>query len=147
MPEGRTLRAQTLPSLKESRSMGFGEVLRGHRRAARLTLEQLAEVSGVSARTLSDMERGRSRGPQHRTVTALADALVLEGDARKQFIELARDGRLRDHWTRPAGVCELPRLVEDFTAVPRSWPGSASSRMPRVRRVPAWLASSQARGA
>ena len=95
--------------------LGFGEVLRGHRRAARLTLEQLAGVSGVSTRTLSDMERGRSKGPQHRTVTALADALVLEGDARKQFIELARDGRLRDHWTRPTGVCELPRLVDDFT--------------------------------
>jgi transcriptional regulator with XRE-family HTH domain len=90
-------------------------VLRGHRRAARLTLEQLADVSGVSARTLSDMERGRSKGPQRRTVTALADALVLEGDARKEFIELARDGRLRDHWTRPAGACELPRLVDDFT--------------------------------
>ncbi|MGW2363926.1 helix-turn-helix domain-containing protein [Streptomyces phaeofaciens] len=54
--------------------LGFGELLRGHRRAARLTLEQLAEAAGVSARTLSDMERGRSRGPQHRTVTALADA-------------------------------------------------------------------------
>ena len=94
---------------------GFGEVLRGHRRAARLTLEQLAEASGVSARTLSDMERGRSKGPQHRTVTALADALALNGDARKQLIELARDGRLRDHWTRPVGLCELPRLVDDFT--------------------------------
>jgi tetratricopeptide (TPR) repeat protein/transcriptional regulator with XRE-family HTH domain len=94
---------------------GFGEVLRGHRRAARLTLEQLAEVSGVSARTLSDMERGRSKGPQHRTVTALADALALEGEARKQLVELARDGRLRDHWARPAGLCELPRLVDDFT--------------------------------
>ena len=92
----------------------FGEVLRGHRRAARLTLEQLAEASGVSSRTLSDMERGRSRGPQHRTVTALADALALEADARQQLIELARDGRLRGHWTRPAGVCELPRLVDDF---------------------------------
>lgn len=90
-------------------------MLRGHRRAARLTLEQLAEVSGVSVRTLSDMERGRSKGPQQRTVTALADALVLAGDARKQFAELARDGRLRDHWTRPAGACELPRLVDDFT--------------------------------
>jgi tetratricopeptide (TPR) repeat protein/transcriptional regulator with XRE-family HTH domain len=90
-------------------------VLRSHRRAARLTLEQLAEVSGVSARTVSDMERGRSKGPQHRTVTALADALALEGDARKQLVELARDGRLRDHWTRPAGLCELPRLVDDFT--------------------------------
>ncbi|WP_392966655.1 helix-turn-helix domain-containing protein [Streptomyces sp. LN245] len=36
-------------------------MLRAHRRAARLTLEQLAEASKVSARTLSDMERGRSR--------------------------------------------------------------------------------------
>ena len=60
------------------------------------------------------MERGRSKGPQQRTVTALADALLLEGDARKQFVELARDGRLRDHWTRPAGTGELPRLVDDF---------------------------------
>ncbi len=95
--------------------LSFGEVLREHRRAAQLTLEQLAQVSGVSARTLSDMERGRSKGPQHRTVTALADALALAGDARKQLIELARDGRLRDHWTRPTGVAELPRLLDDFT--------------------------------
>ncbi|MET8134706.1 NB-ARC domain-containing protein [Streptomyces sp. NPDC005251] len=90
-------------------------MLRGHRRASRWTLEQLAEVSGVSARTLSDMERGRSKGPQHRTVTALADALALEGEARRELLELARDGRLRDHWTRPSGLCELPRSVEDFT--------------------------------
>lgn len=91
-------------------------MLRGHRRAARLTLEQLAEASGVSVRTLSDMERGRSKGPQHRTVTALADALALDGDARTQFLELARDGRLADHWNRPAGrLHELPRGVEDFT--------------------------------
>jgi transcriptional regulator with XRE-family HTH domain len=95
--------------------LGFGELLRGHRHAARLTLEQLAQLSGVSARTLSDMERGRSKGPQHRTVTALADALGLAGDARQQLTELARDGRLRDYWTRPAGVCELPRVVDDFT--------------------------------
>ncbi len=69
----------------------------------------------MSARTLSDMERGRSRGPQHRTVTALADALALEETDRKRLIELAREGRLRDHWTRPAGLCELPRSVDDFT--------------------------------
>ncbi|MGW2014754.1 helix-turn-helix domain-containing protein [Streptomyces sp. NPDC001927] len=93
----------------------FGEVLRDHRRAARLTLERLAEVSGVSARTLSDMERGRSKGPQARTVTALADALKLDDSDRTRLIELARDGRLRDHWARQSGACELPRMVEDFT--------------------------------
>jgi transcriptional regulator with XRE-family HTH domain len=102
-------------SFSITRQPDFGEVLRAHRRTARLTLEQLAEVSGVSARTLSDMERGRSKGPQHRTVTALADALDLDDDARKELVELARDGRLRGHWNRPAGQCELPRLIDDFT--------------------------------
>lgn len=61
------------------------------------------------------MERGRSRGPQHRTVTALADALTLDGVTRQQLIDLAREGRLRDRWSRPTGRCELPRSVEDFT--------------------------------
>ena len=61
------------------------------------------------------MERGRSKGPQQRTVAALADALALEEGARKQLVELARDGRLRDHWARRADLCELPRLVDDFT--------------------------------
>ena len=93
----------------------FSELLRRHRRAARLTLEELAAASGVSARTLSDLERGRSKGPQQRTVTAVVDALGLDDEARKQLVELARDGRLRDHWTRPTGLCELPRSVDDFT--------------------------------
>ena len=35
---------------------------------------------------MSDMERGRSKGPQHRTVTALADALVLEGDEARSLL-------------------------------------------------------------
>ncbi|MFD0149458.1 tetratricopeptide repeat protein [Streptomyces sp. NPDC055721] len=101
--------------MSETDRLGLGAVLRGHRRAARLTLEQLAEVSGVSARTLSDMERGRSKGPQARTVTALADALRLDAGSRARLIELAREGRLQDHWTRRSGLCELPRSVEDFT--------------------------------
>ena len=106
-PQSRSGPIADLPSL--------AELLRRHRHAARLTLEQLAEASGVSARTLSDMERGRSKGPQHRTISALADALALEETDRKQLIELARDGRLRDRWTRPTGLCELPRSVDDFT--------------------------------
>lgn len=98
-----------------SSAPSFAGLLRRHRRTARLTLEQLAEASGVSARTLSDMERGRSKGPQHRTVLAVADALALDEVDRKQLIELARDGRLRDHWARATGLCELPRTVDDFT--------------------------------
>ncbi|MEU9332161.1 helix-turn-helix domain-containing protein [Streptomyces sp. NPDC048290] len=93
----------------------LADLLRRHRRAARLTLEQLAEAAAVSARTLSDVERGRSTGPQHRTVTAIAGALALSEEDRRQLIELARDGRLRDRWTRPTGLCELPSSVADFT--------------------------------
>jgi len=48
-------------------------------------------------------------------VTALADALALGAIAREQLIDLASEGRLRDHWTRPTGLCELPRSVDDFT--------------------------------
>jgi hypothetical protein len=60
----------------------------------------------------------------------VADALALEGDARKQLIELARDGRLRDYLTRPAGVCELPRLVDDFTGRPSSPSSSCKPSTP-----------------
>ncbi|WP_203988547.1 ATP-binding protein [Sphaerisporangium rufum] len=103
-------------------------MLRRHRHAARLTLEQLAMASGVSDRTLSDMERGRSKGPQHRTVTALADALGLVDADRRQLVELAREGRLRDRWARPTGLCELPRSVDDFTgrAAELAWTGELS---------------------
>ncbi|MFI7696964.1 helix-turn-helix domain-containing protein [Nonomuraea sp. NPDC049655] len=90
-------------------------MLRRHRHAARLTLEHLSEASGISVRSLSDLERGRSKGPQQRTITAIADALGLENGARKELIDLAREARLGDHWARPSGVCELPRSVEDFT--------------------------------
>lgn len=39
----------------------LGTLLRRHRRAAGMTLEEVAETSGVSARAISDMERGRER--------------------------------------------------------------------------------------
>ncbi|MFF3418613.1 helix-turn-helix domain-containing protein [Streptomyces sp. NPDC002698] len=99
-------------------------MLRAHRRAARLTLEQLAEASKVSARTLSDMERGRGRGPQHRTVAALAEALALDGGARKRLIELAREGRLRvpagrrGRRHRPGGPGTQRSGLGSVTAVP-----------------------------
>ncbi|MGH3122442.1 MAG: helix-turn-helix domain-containing protein, partial [Streptosporangiaceae bacterium] len=53
----------------------LGTLLRRHRRAAGMTLEEAAETSGVSARAISDMERGRTRAPQRRTLRSLVDAL------------------------------------------------------------------------
>ncbi len=93
---------------------GFGELLRARRHAAGLTMEELAERSGVSARAISDMERGHSRGPQHRTLEALADALGVTAAERDDLITAAKAGRRRPT-TPPPGGCDLPRGAADFT--------------------------------
>lgn len=71
----------------------FGDSLRRRRQHADLTIERLSERSGVSARTISDIERGMSVGPQRRTVVALADALDLTDQERTEFLGAARPGR------------------------------------------------------
>ncbi|WP_245572435.1 ATP-binding protein [Actinokineospora enzanensis] len=64
----------------------YAVLLARHRRAAGLTQEELAEKSGVSARAISDLERGRARRPQRRTCQALASALALAGDELAEFL-------------------------------------------------------------
>jgi transcriptional regulator with XRE-family HTH domain/tetratricopeptide (TPR) repeat protein len=90
----------------------FGGTLRSLRRAAGLTLEELSEASGVSVRALGDMERGRSRGPQRRTVDALAAALGLDDEQRERVQRLADAGRERGGAPTPP---YLLRTVPDFT--------------------------------
>ena len=51
----------------------FGALLRRHRLTAGLTQEELAERAGVSARAVSDLERGVDRAPYPATVRRLAD--------------------------------------------------------------------------
>ncbi|RKT56637.1 ATP-binding protein [Saccharothrix australiensis] len=92
----------------------FGDLLRGHRRRARLTQEELADGSGVSVRAISDMERGRAKGPQRRTVEALAGVLALGPDELSALVAAAKEGRAR----RPPVVveaCALPPDVADLT--------------------------------
>ncbi|MEV6612883.1 helix-turn-helix domain-containing protein [Streptomyces sp. NPDC051051] len=74
-------------------SGGFGERLHGLRTAAGLSQETLAHASGVSVRALSDLERGRSRGPQRRTVQALAGALGLDAAGARELERAAGLGR------------------------------------------------------
>ncbi|MFD1148472.1 helix-turn-helix domain-containing protein, partial [Saccharothrix hoggarensis] len=90
--------------------MTFGELLRAHRLRVRLTQEELAEGSGVSVRAISDMERGRARGPQRRTVEALAGVLALAGPEVRELLDAAKEGRARRapssawRWARSAAV-------------------------------------------
>ena len=55
----------------------FGALLQQHRRAARLSQEELAERAGLSRRGISDLERGVRRAPYPSTVRLLAQALGL----------------------------------------------------------------------
>lgn len=97
----------------------FGQRLRVLRARAALSQEALAHAAGVSVRALADMERGRTRGPQRRTVRALADALGLDADEAAGLEESAALGRPRP-WTAegpavPVALA-LPRDIQDFTA-------------------------------
>ncbi|MDP9849545.1 NB-ARC domain-containing protein [Streptosporangium lutulentum] len=88
--------------------------MRSLRQAAQLTIEELSHTSGVSVRAIGNMERGVSRGPQRRTVEALAEALRLGEEQRAELVEAARTGRPRPAGPVP-GACELPRGAGDFT--------------------------------
>lgn len=89
MEAGRTDRVAPKAAAPESPS-GFAAALRDARIAARLTQAELAGLSGISLRSLSDLERGFSNRPRRDTTTMLADALGLAGARRAEFFALAR---------------------------------------------------------
>ena len=59
--------------------IGVRRALRRHRMAAALSQEELAARAGLSARGISDLERGARMAPRLETVRLLADALGLSG--------------------------------------------------------------------
>jgi tetratricopeptide (TPR) repeat protein/transcriptional regulator with XRE-family HTH domain len=81
-----------------SSSQSFGDVLRRYRLAAGLTQEELAAQAGLSARGLSDLERGARRAPRRETVQLIAEALQLSASERTQ-LEAAAHKRVA-HTTR-----------------------------------------------
>ena len=87
-------------------------MLRRHRLAADLTLEALSDLSTISARTISDIERGVS-APQTRTVAALAAALRLDADDREEFLRAARSRRRARNMSERTSAGS-PHRVLDF---------------------------------
>ncbi|MCK7626762.1 helix-turn-helix domain-containing protein [Streptomyces sp. RS10V-4] len=111
----------------------FGALLHRLRKGAGLTQEELAQAAGISVRALSYMERGRSRGPQRRTVSALATALRLSPQDARELERLASLGRPRRAPTTeilpPAAVPEAaaPAGVPDLLPrAPRGFHGRAA---------------------
>jgi predicted ATPase/transcriptional regulator with XRE-family HTH domain len=68
----------------------FGQMIRRFRVAAALSQEALAERSGVSARAVSDLERGLRSAPRLETVRMLADALSLSVTERAMLLSASR---------------------------------------------------------
>jgi predicted ATPase/transcriptional regulator with XRE-family HTH domain len=60
----------------------FAHILRSFRLRAGLSQEELAERAGVSARAVSDMERGLRKSPRPETLRLVAHALDLTNDER-----------------------------------------------------------------
>src|SRR5215470_9949050 len=60
-----------------SEKAGFSTLLKHYRRAAGLSQEMLAARAGLSARAISDLERGINRTPRYATLELLASALSL----------------------------------------------------------------------
>lgn len=95
-------------------SSPFGQLLRSLRIGEDLTLEALSARSGVSARSISDIERGVSKSPQRRTVEALADGLRLDTAARHALLRAAR-ARSRRGDSSEAFFGVSPSRIIDFS--------------------------------
>src|SRR3954464_4610057 len=68
----------------------FGSLLRRLRGASGLTQEELAERAGLSARGISDLERGAKTRPHRDTVERLSTALALPQAEHDAFSAVAR---------------------------------------------------------
>ncbi|BCJ61859.1 hypothetical protein Jiend_52810 [Micromonospora endophytica] len=95
--------------MRAGEGTSLGRLLRHHRAAAGLTIEELADRSGVSSRALSNLERDLVRRPQRRTLTAVLDVLAPPAGDRALIEETARAGR------PPLGPCPMPAPPADFT--------------------------------
>jgi transcriptional regulator with XRE-family HTH domain/tetratricopeptide (TPR) repeat protein len=103
----------------------FAALLRACRRSAGLSQDELAERSGLNTRTVSNMERGRTRAPYRNSLHRLADALHLRDEARSEFIAAA--GR------RLAGTPDAPPAAGRL--VPRQLPAAVTTFVGRHQQL------------
>lgn len=82
----------------------FGELLLHYRRTALLTQEELAERAHLSARAISDLERGLKRIPRRDTLRLLAEALQLTAEEGVELERAARPPTIRVTSTGAGGI-------------------------------------------
>ncbi len=108
----------------------LGALLRRLRENSGLTQEELAERAGVSARTVSDTERGLRKRLYGDTASRLAAGLGLDGSIRDSFVEVARSrGRVEtDVSSLPHPLTPLVGRTEELAAL-------VEDLQPGVRRL------------
>ena len=97
-------------TVAEQSAVSFGGLLRRLRTAAGMTQEELAEAASVSARTISDLERGVNHTARKDTARLLADALGLAGIAWTEFEAAARGRAVPDQPFAAAGLAAVGGL-------------------------------------
>jgi tetratricopeptide (TPR) repeat protein/DNA-binding XRE family transcriptional regulator len=103
---------------------GFGARLRACREAAQLSQEDLATRSGLSLRTIGNLEQGHTRWPHQATVQRLADGLDLRDQARAAFVATLK--RRRGRTTSGVTAGKVPGTDLSGAVVPRQLPGVAA---------------------
>ena len=104
----------------------LGAVLKRYRLAAGLSQEALAERAALSARAISDMERGLRRTPHPDTLERLAAALRLSPQQRVLLVGAARPET--QETTEPASASPMPSLPVPPTALLGREPERAHAR-------------------
>jgi tetratricopeptide (TPR) repeat protein/transcriptional regulator with XRE-family HTH domain len=111
----------------------LGDKLHAYRSSACMSQQELAERSGLSVRTISNLECGRTRSPFPNSLRRLADALGLREGARAEFI-----GAASRRLGRPAASGRPGRTAP----AARSEPGESEGSRPQNPVVPRQLPAS-----
>jgi transcriptional regulator with XRE-family HTH domain len=102
----------------EEAPQGLGELLRGHRRSAGMTQQELASRAGMSVRGLRDIEHDRVRHAQAWSVQRLLVALRLAEADRRRLQAVAGATAARISEGLDIGVLGPLRVRYDGVALP-----------------------------
>jgi non-specific serine/threonine protein kinase len=125
MEASRAEASQSPAGIQES----FGGLLRRYRQAAGLTQEELAERAHLSARTVSDLERGLNLRPRKDSMALLAQALGLADAERARLEDAARQAAL------------LPAAEQTLPHEPARAHGGLQSTQAKATNLPRALTS------
>lgn len=100
----------------------------GRRRTPGLRREEVATLAGVSIDYLVRLEQGRDTRPSASVIAALADALRLDDEQRRQFSTLAM-------------ISQSPELCPTARPLARSVPPTIAALIERLDSTPAFVVS------